>query len=195
MKGQGSLNSPATLTPHSPPPPVHSPGMGTFTPAPAFMHTCTLTYRLHTQQQTHAQPHHLPPHTEPQAHSCTCTQSLTQLSAPALLHTHQCTRIVYHQVHSDMHTSSPHAQWHTHLLASLQHAYTHAQSTHWQVLWIHWNNGQFLVTWPTPTSHPEGIHYTLCPSQPHIILFLLLSSHWWQQGTDSCSRPPVEMGH
>lgn len=91
-----------------------------------------------------------------------------------------------------MHGNTP---THTHLLADppacLQtHARLHTQITHWQVLWIHWNKGQFLVTRPTPAPPHRGSLYTMPLHSPtSSSSSSAATSGDGSRGTDFCSRP------
>lgn len=168
--------------PHSPPP-THP---WTGHPTPASMYTRML---IHTDCTHSSKPLHIhtawlhtqsPMPTPTQAHTVTY-----QDSVPALLHTHpsvhtytKCT-----QTHT---RSPPHALWHTHThpppcrSAGLPENTCIFTNTEYSLAGAldPLEQRPILVTWLTPTSHPTRIHYTLHPSEPHILLLHLLSSHW-----------------
>lgn len=60
---------------------------------------------------------------------------------------------------------------HAHHLAGRQtclqtHTCGHTHSTHWQVLWIHWNTDHGLAPGPPPPPTPQGIRIHCAPHRP-----------------------------
>lgn len=131
--------------------------------APPSSHPNAPVHRQHAQQQqTPAHPHCPPRPPHPLLHGHTVAS--THIS----LHHHFCTHA---KVSTNTCISPPRVLTHPHTLTSLQLAckhsmHSHTQNTHRQVLWIHWNKGQFLVTWPTHRNSLDTLPFT----GPHPLL-------------------------
>jgi hypothetical protein len=154
-----------------------------FTHSCIHTHICTYLHRLHPLQHTPAYLHCLP-HTQNNTPTPTHAHTRVPTNTCSLLHSHLATPALLHtceDVHAHMHLPKgtlmhthnlPHALTHPHMLTSLhtdlhvtlQTLHTYAQrNTHWQVLWIHGNKSQFLVSCPT---HRKSVN-TVPLTDPH----------------------------
>lgn len=178
-------------------PPVHSLATSTVRPTLATMNTRTLA-RTDSIPSSKALYVLACPHSTP-AHSHRAPTRSTP--APAPLHTHLCTHTAPQGPLT--HTQpSTHSGTHSHTPISLQICWPACKHAHTYTRTL--LTGKFsgsirtkanLLSAGPPRPHPTGIHLALCPSQPHILLFLLSAAtkrdpaRDRSRGTDFCSQP------